>query len=107
METRPLTVAECKRVQQFPDEWFVSGTVAQQYRQIGNAVPIGLGKALGMAILAASAGELGYDDNPELEAAVRRELPAMISVSTYTADGGGATRLRAPHHTYSMCLPST
>jgi DNA (cytosine-5)-methyltransferase 1 len=53
-ETRPLTVAECKRVQQFPDDWQISGTIAQQYRQIGNAVPIGLGKALGTAILAAA-----------------------------------------------------
>jgi len=54
VETRPLTVAECQRIQQFPDDWHLSGTLAQQYRQIGNAVPIGLGKALGAAILAAS-----------------------------------------------------
>jgi DNA (cytosine-5)-methyltransferase 1 len=54
LETRPLTVAECKRVQQLPDDWHIAGTITQQYRQIGNAVPVGLGMALGVAILAAA-----------------------------------------------------
>jgi DNA (cytosine-5)-methyltransferase 1 len=76
IETRPLTVAECKRVQQFPDDWYVSGTVAQQYRQIGNAVPVGLGKALGAALIAASKGELGANNSPELEPAAQHPMPA-------------------------------
>jgi len=53
-ETRPLTIAECKRIQQFPDQWQFSGAISQQYRQIGNAVPVGLAKALGAAILEAA-----------------------------------------------------
>jgi hypothetical protein len=35
----------------FPDEWEIEGTILNQYKQIGNAVPIGLGEALGKAIL--------------------------------------------------------
>lgn len=48
---RPLSVKEYARIQQFPDEWKFIGTVASKYRQIGNAVPIGLAEALGESIL--------------------------------------------------------
>lgn len=51
VETRPLSVGECKRLQQFPDDWVIVGSMAEQYRQIGNAVPCGLGRAMGEAIL--------------------------------------------------------
>lgn len=47
---RPLSVAECAALQQFPRRWQFAGSVAQQYVQIGNAVPVGLGKAVGKAI---------------------------------------------------------
>jgi DNA (cytosine-5)-methyltransferase 1 len=83
LETRPLTVAECKRIQQFPDDWYISGTLAQQYRQIGNAVPIGLGKALGAAILAASAGELRHNGDSELESAAQQKMTASSSSSRW------------------------
>jgi DNA (cytosine-5)-methyltransferase 1 len=53
---RPLSVQEYKRIQQFPDEWIVAGSINDQYRQIGNAVPVGLGKAIGRAILNHNAG---------------------------------------------------
>ena len=49
---RPLSVKEYARIQQFPDDWKFIGTTAAKYKQIGNAVPIGLGKAIGMAIIA-------------------------------------------------------
>ncbi len=49
---RPLSVKEYARIQQFPDDWVFAGTTAAKYRQIGNAVPVGLGTAIGMAVLA-------------------------------------------------------
>jgi DNA (cytosine-5)-methyltransferase 1 len=55
-KNRPLSVQEYKRIQQFPDEWIVAGSINDQYRQIGNAVPVGLGKAIGRAILNHNAG---------------------------------------------------
>jgi DNA (cytosine-5)-methyltransferase 1 len=52
-ELRPLSVAEYARIQQFPDDWKFSGMVRKKYEQVGNAVPLGLGEAIGIAIRAA------------------------------------------------------
>ena len=49
---RPLSVKEYARIQQFPEDWVFVGTTAAKYKQIGNAVPIGLAKAIGLAIIA-------------------------------------------------------
>ena len=49
---RPLSVAEYARIQQFPDNWQFTGTLVDKYRQIGNAVPVGLAKAIGETIVA-------------------------------------------------------
>ena len=50
-ETRPFTTREYARIQSFPDEWEFEGAVSQVYKQIGNAVPVKLGKAVGLAIV--------------------------------------------------------
>lgn len=50
-ETRPFSVREYARIQSFPDNWTFSGSVYQQYKQIGNAVPVELAKAMGLAII--------------------------------------------------------
>ncbi len=50
---RPLSVRECARLQGFPDDWEFSGSMNAQYLQVGNAVPLALGKAVGLAILQA------------------------------------------------------
>jgi len=50
-ETRPFTVREYARIQTFPDAWLFSGSLAQQYKQIGNAVPVNLGKEVGFSIV--------------------------------------------------------
>ncbi len=50
-ETRPFTVREYARIQTFPDEWKFMGSVSQQYKQIGNAVPCNLGQEVGYSII--------------------------------------------------------
>jgi DNA-methyltransferase (dcm) len=50
-ETRPFTVREYARIQTFPDEWQFQGSQAQQYKQIGNAVPVNLGREVGYSIV--------------------------------------------------------
>lgn len=42
-ETRPFTIREYARIQTFPDSWEFQGSMASQYKQIGNAVPPNLG----------------------------------------------------------------
>lgn len=50
-ELRPLSVREYARIQQFPDDWIFEGSIAEKYRQIGNAVPVGLGHQIGRSVL--------------------------------------------------------
>lgn len=51
-EDRPLSVQEYKRLQEFPDAFRIAGTVIDQYRQIGNAVPVSLGRAIARLVTA-------------------------------------------------------
>ena len=53
---RPLSINEYKRLQTFPDDWTVCGSLSAQYRQIGNAVPVLFGEAVGRHLLAVSDG---------------------------------------------------
>lgn len=50
LESRPFTVREYARIQSFPDTYAFAGTMANQYKQIGNAVPVMLSRALAQQI---------------------------------------------------------
>ena len=50
-ETRPFQVREYARIQTFPDTWVFEGSMTQQYKQIGNAVPVNLAFALGTSLV--------------------------------------------------------
>lgn len=47
---RILRIEEVKRLQTFPDDWYLAGTTEQQWRQVGNAVPPLLAEKLGCAL---------------------------------------------------------
>lgn len=49
-EARPFTIRENARCQSFPDEWEFSGSVIDQYRQVGNAVPVNLAYEVALEI---------------------------------------------------------
>jgi DNA (cytosine-5)-methyltransferase 1 len=49
-ETRPLNIKEYSRIQSFPDNYIFSGSILQQYKQIGNAVPVKLAEEIAEAI---------------------------------------------------------
>jgi DNA (cytosine-5)-methyltransferase 1 len=50
LETRPLNVREYARIQSFPDSYKFLGSINQQYKQIGNAVPVKLAEHLAESI---------------------------------------------------------
>jgi DNA (cytosine-5)-methyltransferase 1 len=51
VEDRPLSVEEYKVIQGFPLSWRICGPILEQYKQIGNAVPIALGEAIAKTII--------------------------------------------------------
>lgn len=56
-EDRPLSVEEYGSIQEFPLDWKICGPILEQYRQIGNAVPVKLGEAIARTILSDMRGE--------------------------------------------------
>ena len=48
---RWLSIEEYKRIQEFPDDWKIEGNLREQYRQLGNATPCSLGRAIAKTLL--------------------------------------------------------
>lgn len=57
-QDRILTIREAARAQGFPDWYRFYGAIADRYKEIGNAVPPPMAKALGGAINASRKGLL-------------------------------------------------
>jgi len=53
---RPISVKEYMRIQQFPETWKIEGSLSDCYRQIGNAVPVGLGRAIAQTLKSVAEG---------------------------------------------------
>lgn len=51
IETRPLTIRESARIQTFPDDWIFEGSILEQYKQIGNAVPVNFAEIIGRSLI--------------------------------------------------------
>ncbi len=86
-ETRPLSVQEYKRIQTFPDTYLLAGRTASKYKQLGNAVPVSLGEAIGRALIRTSEGEPrdtghGERTQPPLQPASEL-LPEPAAVKAY------------------------
>lgn len=73
---RPLSIEEYARIQQFPDDWKFMGRIETIYKQIGNAVPVGLGYAAGHQVMKSILGEL--DEREE----VRNRIPYSRYLNT-------------------------
>lgn len=74
-ETRPLTVREYARIQTFPDSWEFEGSMSEQYKQIGNAVPVNLGYHLGRCLIHMLSDR---SDDEEFEHPVVQELQLSL-----------------------------
>ena len=80
---RPLSVAEYARIQQFPDDWKFMGTTVDKYRQIGNAVPVGLARAIGEMLVAVA--------NKDAEIVVKRTRGTSVHDKIQNAIRMGGT----------------
>lgn len=49
-ENRAISIGEAAAIQEFPLEWKFQGSMSQKFRQIGNAVPVRLGKVAGKVV---------------------------------------------------------
>ena len=87
-ELRPLSIKEYARIQQFPDNWEFDGDLNDIYKQIGNAVPVGLGYMAASQILKYDQGELsGNEDNHNIvpysryKGTTDKEFPHIFELS--------------------------
>lgn len=54
---RPISVREAAALQGFPPDWQLAGSMNAQYQQVGNAVPVPLGKAIAESLACQSAAD--------------------------------------------------
>ena len=67
LETRPISIRESARIQSFPDDWKFAGSVASQYKQVGNAVPVNLAYHMGRCLIAMLSGKPKRNDMMSVE----------------------------------------
>lgn len=72
VETRALSLRECACLQGFPKAWKFIGKPVNQYRQVGNAVPVKLGEVCGNVILDVFSGKTEKAENGTVEGSVIR-----------------------------------
>lgn len=68
---RPLSVEEYAAIQTFPKNYKFAGKVLQQYKQIGNAVPCGLGRAIGKHLIHFDQGLISLSQTDEIHSRYR------------------------------------
>lgn len=82
-ETRPLTVREYARIQTFPDDWEFAGSLASQYKQIGNAVPVNLSYHIGRCLIAMLDGVKQADDMDIIHSVIN-PTPSTYQTTLFT-----------------------
>uniref|UniRef100_A0A8D2J229 DNA (cytosine-5)-methyltransferase n=1 Tax=Varanus komodoensis TaxID=61221 RepID=A0A8D2J229_VARKO len=88
---RVVSVRECARSQGFPDTYRLFGNVLDKHRQVGNAVPPPLAKAIGLEIKLCVLAKMKEDKDAEkLERAQRRATKMTPGLETWPC----AERLR-------------
>lgn len=88
---RRLTLKEVAGLQGFPDEWEFCGSKADQYQQVGNAVPTVFGEILGKTLADyLKGGYLSMPANNEPE--LPKDIKEAIRYTKYDHEKNGAYR---------------
>jgi DNA (cytosine-5)-methyltransferase 1 len=96
-DIRRLTWRECAALQGFPVDWRFSGTVAQRFQQIGNAVQVDVAKAVGAQVLKSL--RLGPTDQTQTTPEWAAELRERVRYTQAEHKTNGHLRARSenPH----------
>lgn len=86
VKDRPLSVHEYARIQQFPEDWIFVGTTAAKYKQIGNAVPIGLAKAIGKAVIAVADNNAVVDTKRFRGTGIHNRIKNALELGSYSGE---------------------
>ncbi len=84
VKDRPLSVHEYARLQQFPEGWIFTGTTAAKYKQIGNAVPVGLAKAIGEAVIAVADKNAVVETKRFRGTSIHNRIRNALELGTYS-----------------------
>ncbi len=101
IETRAITVGEAAAIQEFPRDWAFVGSPQAKFRQIGNAVPVRLGRIVGdvvKGLLSRIADEEGPDNN--LESRIEHVRP-HVRTRSFWRDG---VALAGDHDYYAKSI---
>lgn len=90
IKDRPLSVHEYARIQQFPENWVFVGTTAAKYKQIGNAVPIGLAEAIGKAVLAVANRNSVVETKRYRGTSIHNRIKNALEIGSYSGDNSVA-----------------
>lgn len=104
---RYMTVREAARVMTFPDNWQLAGPRGEQMRQLGNAVPVALGRTIASSVVEAlcsvHAPHPKWRDDPlcdaEWKAASGRSIADARQEQDEAAGGASARLIRLPDGT--------
>ena len=86
VKDRPLSVHEYARLQQFPENWVFVGTTAAKYKQIGNAVPIGLAKAIGQAVISVAEKNAVVDTKRFRGTGIHNRIKNALELGSFSGD---------------------
>ena len=83
---RPLSVKEYARIQQFPKDWVFIGTTAAKYKQIGNAIPVGLAKAIGEAVISVADHTAVVETKRFRGTGVHNRIKSAMELGTFSGE---------------------
>ena len=86
VKDRPLSVHEYARIQQFPEDWVFVGTTAAKYKQIGNAVPVGLAIAIGEAIISVADNSAVVETKRFRGTGIHNRIKNALELGVYSGD---------------------